>query len=277
MAALAHYNDFGHSLIYIQKAYEVAHFFQDRDIDQALALSLVRSLCYAKREDLIPEFKDYAYVIAKLTKSTLASHSSDDTLQLQKWSVSKSLEWLLNHFDERRVTELYDIILRGNAKNFLLFDMSFQFATNNPVTKNVGWLDFTHAITFSNAVRKTCIKYPHLWAQGLAQMLCFYGRNSKFTNEKVDQEEWIINDRIRFYKTVEDTFFDHGLGAPILSSHLVKTSIATFEEYDISSDTETQKYLLASLNRFLNSEIKEKHVRRIVSQGISLIQHDFKP
>jgi len=58
-AALAHYNDFGHSLIYVVKAMEASRYLSDREVDMALALCLVRSLCYTTREDLIPEFKHY--------------------------------------------------------------------------------------------------------------------------------------------------------------------------------------------------------------------------
>ena len=57
-AALAHYQDFGHSLIYVNKAREFVEHAGTECLEPVF-LMLVRSLVYATREDLIPEFKAY--------------------------------------------------------------------------------------------------------------------------------------------------------------------------------------------------------------------------
>ncbi len=57
-AALAHYNDFGHSLIYSVKTVEVARRLGP-SAGEPLLLMLVRSLTKAAREDLLPEFSAY--------------------------------------------------------------------------------------------------------------------------------------------------------------------------------------------------------------------------
>ena len=62
-AALAHYADFGHSLIYAVKAGELIQGLGP-SVEMPLALALARSLVYATREDLIPEFRDYAAALA---------------------------------------------------------------------------------------------------------------------------------------------------------------------------------------------------------------------
>jgi len=36
-----------------------------------------------------------------------------------------------------------------------------------------------------------------------------------------------------------------------------------------------QRYLLAALNRFLHSPIKQKHVRRLARQALALVKRDF--
>lgn len=55
-AALMHYNDFGHSLIYVYKAGYIINIL-GLEIEKEIILSLVRSLCYTTREDLLPDFK----------------------------------------------------------------------------------------------------------------------------------------------------------------------------------------------------------------------------
>ena len=57
-AALAHYQDFGHSLIYVLKARQFVRRTDGHTLEPVL-LMLVRSLIYATREDLIPQFKAY--------------------------------------------------------------------------------------------------------------------------------------------------------------------------------------------------------------------------
>ena len=62
--ALEHYNDFGHTLIYVYKASQLCQSLENREVDKALVLSLVRSLAYTTREDLIPDFKAYGPALA---------------------------------------------------------------------------------------------------------------------------------------------------------------------------------------------------------------------
>ena len=55
-AALAHYNDFGHSLIYVTKPGTLANRLGDAVLEPRL-LSLVREMVYATREEKIPGFR----------------------------------------------------------------------------------------------------------------------------------------------------------------------------------------------------------------------------
>ena len=57
-AALLHYNDFGHSLIYVTKAAVLIEQLGDVVMEPVL-LSLVRGFVFASREDRIPEFRAY--------------------------------------------------------------------------------------------------------------------------------------------------------------------------------------------------------------------------
>jgi len=61
-AALAHYNDFGHSIIYVYKTTSLVKKLGS-DVEPFLLPSLARHLCYTTREDLLPEFKHYGIVL----------------------------------------------------------------------------------------------------------------------------------------------------------------------------------------------------------------------
>ncbi|MFC1681610.1 hypothetical protein ACFL1S_07515 [Pseudomonadota bacterium] len=78
----------------------------------------------------------------------------------------------------------YNALLGANARNMVSFDLYYQEQTTRPVQDNVGWLDFTHGLTFANAVRSICSRYPELWPKGLLQMACFCGRNAPYTDAR---------------------------------------------------------------------------------------------
>ncbi len=156
----------------------------------------------------------------------------------------------------------------------LHYDTKFNSAYDRPVNQNVNWLGFTHGLTFANAVRVLCTKYPHLWPQALLQMACFVGRNRSFLDMDVNEGEWMVTDREAFFQLIFDTALNHGFRAPICSAHVLKTPIAIEEELDFASPS-TQKYLLAAFNRFLNSPLQQKHVRRLARQAIALVKRDF--
>src|SRR5262249_37949016 len=64
-AAFTHYNDFGHSVIYVLKTGELVNELGS-SVERAVLLPLVRHLCYTTREDLLPEFKNYGPTLAGL-------------------------------------------------------------------------------------------------------------------------------------------------------------------------------------------------------------------
>ena len=93
-------------------------------------------------------------------------------------------------------------------------------------------------------------------------------------DDSVDLSSWQVDDRAPFLADAYENVLDHGLRDPIFSAHLIKTIRAVEEESKIAS-TGCQRVLLASLNRFLNSPIKQKHTRRIARQSIDLVKRDF--
>ena len=61
---------------------------------------------------------------------------------------------------------------------------------------------------------------------------------------------------------------------PIYSAHVLKTAFALFEEGENLGSLE-KEIIYRPLNRFLNSPLKAKHIRRLVKQAFNLVSKDF--
>src|SRR5205085_5558898 len=76
--------------------------------------------------------------------------------------------------------DIYFALMEAGARHLLRFDERHALRTDNSVADNVGWLDFTHALTFGHALRQQCAHQSHLWPQGLLQLAMFVGRNGGY-------------------------------------------------------------------------------------------------
>ena len=272
-AALAHYNDFGHSIIYVQKAGELLEQVGS-DVTPFVILPLTRHLAYTTREDLIPEFKEYGPALDRLAEPALGASDSERMTIPFPTNTAGALAWLEDTISIHPVEDVYDSLLEAIALNMLHYDTSYDTATDRPVSHNVSWLGFSHGLTSSNAIRTMCEKYPRYWKQGLVQMACWAGRNRGFIDTDIDRSVWQVTDTDRFFADVTGKLLDHGMRDPIFSAHLLKTSLAVRAELAPASES-CRSALLAALNRFLNSPIKMKHVRRLAHQAITLVARDF--
>ena len=93
------------------------------------------------------------------------SQAVDSDLWRRK-SINKSLQALVA-CSGNPPQQIYRALLMANAINLLSFDIEQQEKIKVPVSGNVGWLDFTHGLTFASAVRQQCTRFPELWPQGL--------------------------------------------------------------------------------------------------------------
>jgi nitrite reductase/ring-hydroxylating ferredoxin subunit len=264
-AALAHYADFGHSAIYTYKTRQLIELLGE-EVAEPLALLLVRSIINAWREDLIPEFRHYATALAAWQSDGGERPSGDDIFG---FGVKPALDLTARSGGD--IAGLYAALLHANALNFLHFDVGRQQATRQPVSRNTGWLDFTHGITFANAVRALCEEQPALWPQGLLQMACFAGRNVRFIDIEHDYREWAVEDGDAFLAATFKGLFDHAQPEPIVSAHLVKLTTAVAEEAALAPDAAYTPVLLAALNRFLHSPLKRHHALRSAEQALGFV------
>ena len=273
-AALAHYNDFGHSLIYVTKAGRLIERLGP-GVAEPLLLSLARGLVFATREDLIPEFRGYAEALAGWGRATNGVEPAPE--DWRGLGIGKALARAAGA-SAAPPMRLFHALLGANARNLLTFDEAHQDRVRVPVDDNVGWLSFTHGITFANAVRAQCARFPELWPPALAQMACFSGRNAPYTAPHVadgdEDSQWRVRDTGAFLERAVEGLYDHGAGEFIVSVHLLKTVLATREELGADPPAEVADLLAAGLQRFLNARLKRRQVRRSVYQAMKFVAYD---
>ena len=269
-AALAHYNDFGHSLIYLTKAGRLIERL-GVEVAEPLLLSLVRGIVFATREDLIPEFRPYATALASWNE-----HQNGADPAPADWhglSIRQALARTASSSASPPM-RLFHALLGANARNLLTFDDGHQDRVRVSIDDNVGWLSFTHGITFANAVRVQCAKFPELWPPALLQMACFSGRNARYTDDSIDVEAWRVEHVSAFMEEAIEGLFDHGIDEFIVSVHRLKTVLAVREELRAGPPAEVAALIAAGLNRFLDARLKRKQVRRSVYQAMKFVALD---
>ena len=263
--ALAHYNDFGHSMIYVTKAKYLIEQL-GAAVMQPLLLALVRGIVYASREDKIPEFREYATQLANWGGR---GDAEPDAARWRGLGINKALRATVD-CSGAPPESIYRALLMANAVNLLSFDIAQQDRIHVPVSGNVGWLDFTHGITFASAVREQCAKFPELWPRGLLQMACFSGRNAAFTDAAADPEQWRPVDPGQKMQALLARVLDHGQGEHIVSVHLLKTLLAVRTEM-ARLDAADAGLLLASVTRFFESPLKRRQARRTAYQSLQFV------
>ncbi len=264
-AALAHYQDFGHAAIYADKVRGLMDALGP-EVEEPLLLWLVRTLCYSTREDLIPEFRPYAEALAAWGGKGTESVSAKDFRGL---STRQALKRALT--SSGRIEELFDALLGAAAWNMLHFDTANDGAVKVAIGQGIGWLDFTHGITFANAVHRLCARQPALWPQGLLQLACFVGRNKAYVDAGLKTSKWRVTDPKTFFAAEYDALFDHGVWRSILAAHRLKTLAAADDLLRANGQAPYRDVLLASVNRFLHADMKGKHVLRTMNQALDFI------
>jgi nitrite reductase/ring-hydroxylating ferredoxin subunit len=266
-AALAHYQDFGHSLIYAVKAVRLIEALGPA-VGEPVLLAFVRSLVYASREDLLPEFADYARRLAGWGKpggKALPLDSDALVGRNARACMATVSAWSAQHSPEA----IYTALLTAAARHLQAFDTRIERRTDGPVADNIGWLDFTHAITFGNAARIVCAAEPELWPPALLQLACFVGRNAGYVDRALLGGGARIDKPAAFFAGAVQRLFDHGQGEFIVSSHLVKTTLAA--EAEALAVPAAASDLAAALARFLAAPIKRRHSLRTARQMLTFV------
>jgi nitrite reductase/ring-hydroxylating ferredoxin subunit len=277
-AALAHYADFGHSAIFVVKTGQLIARLGPA-VAEPLLLALVRSLICAFREDLIPEFRDYRPALEAWPQDPAPSPVPPRARDFIGLAIPAALARARDFAADPEA--LHRALLGAAAWQMLHFDRAVEARNDGPVQDNVGWLDFTHAVTFASAVRELCARHPRLWPQGLLQIACFLGRNAPYVDGELDVAPWRVDDGGDSLAAAAARLLDHGQPEYIVSAHLLKTFMAVREEAGVlasaapdSSAAEARADLLAALNRLLNTPIKRKFTLRSARQSLEVVARE---
>jgi nitrite reductase/ring-hydroxylating ferredoxin subunit len=261
-AALSHYADFGHCAIYTLKTGQLIERLGD-DIAEPVLLALTRMLVRATREERLPEFRGYEKALAEWDRSGSEPARSEDFVGL---SIDGALRRTIAS-SGRPTRELFDALLGAAAWNLAHFDTSFEHATDNAIADNVGWLDFTHALTFANATRHICDERPDLWPRAALQLALFVGRNRKYVRADEDSARWKINDRSDFIAREMSALYDHGIVEPIIACHHLKVLFALEDEMNAAPNAPWADEMFAAVNRYLGTRMRRHHGLRIATQA----------
>src|SRR4029453_17452476 len=184
------------------------------------------SLIFATREDLLPDFRRYAEALAAWPASARRGGMLPGPDAFEGKSVRQALNATVA-IASNAPLDVYFALMEAAARHLLRFDERHALRTDNSVADNVGWLDFTHALTFGHALRQQCERVPHLWPQGLLQLAMFVARNSKYLDpnlaSQTAMQEWTVADETAFHQRAVAAIIDHGIGLPIFSAHWLKT------------------------------------------------------
>jgi nitrite reductase/ring-hydroxylating ferredoxin subunit len=269
-AALAHYAGFGHSLIYATKVVELTRRL-GADVAEPLLCLLLRNLIYARREDLLPEFRDYSAQLVTWGQSTGSCPPLEPAAMrglAAKSAMGVAAAWAGTYSAE----QIFPVLVEAAAWNLLHADEDVFTSPDGKLADNVGWLDFTHALTFAEATQVVVQRRPELWPSVLLQLACFIGRNAGYVDPDLDLRAYAVNDVDRFVDDSIRGLFDHGRDRFIISVHLTKTLLAGINL--MSADRARAPTLTAALNRFLHAHIKGRHVLRTARQMRELVEQE---
>jgi len=261
-AALAHYADFGHSLIYSVKTVALIERLGPATAEPLL-LALARSLVFARREDLLPEFRSYGERLASWGRAA-ASPATFETAALRGRSAKSAMalvgDWSARHTNQ----EIFSVLVETAAWSLLHVDEAALVRTDGKIADNVGWLDFTHALTFADAGLAVTRLRPALWPAILLQLACFIGRSQAWLDAQIDVGAFAVADRDAFVRSASESLFDHGQSEFIVSAHRLKTLMAADALANALPDRAA--ILTAGVSRFLSARMKRRHVLRTARQ-----------
>ncbi|HEY7575992.1 MAG TPA: Rieske 2Fe-2S domain-containing protein [Acetobacteraceae bacterium] len=287
-AALAHYAGFGHSLIYAAKTVELARRLSrddgsgDRrrseprdqtnvDVTEPLLCLAARNLIYARREDLLPEFRDYAARLSDWGTESASSPPLNPSV-LRGMAAKSAMEAVAAWGARHQPVAIFWVLVQAAAWNLLHADETVFDSSDGKLADNVGWLDFTHALTFAEAALSVAPRRPGLWPAILLQLACFIGRNAGYVDAELDTSGYPAADADGFLADSIRGLFDHGRDRFIISVHLTKTLLAGINL--IQADRTLAPTLTKALDRFLHARIKGRHVLRTARQMRDLVEQE---
>jgi len=252
-------------------------------VQRPLLLGWLRMLIYATREDLLPDFRHYAPALAQWPAERSRGGSqgegaAPDVAGFVGRSVRDTLAAAIAAARIAAPLQLHQALLHAAALHLLRFDERVEQRTEGPVGENVGWLDFSHALTFGHAVRVQCTRHPALWPQGLLQMALFLARNTPWlaADDPANPapRRWAVADAEAFDAQCAARVLDHGLAQYIFPVHLLKTWVAVRDQIALGVADDAAAALRAAVNRLFGARFKQRHLLRTARQAAAFVARE---
>ncbi len=296
-AAASHHYDYGHGAIYTQKAFELLDRIGWQHALDVLP-HLAAALAYGTREDTLPYMRKAQRTIADADLDAMVTAADR---RATGWLPDNLIATLLDEQDApidaciaavsagAGVEGLLDAVSLAASHRLLRHSLEVEFDHEEPF----GWLDITHALTYSNAARWAWRVDPGPHTARLALYAAWLAHDSGRSERRhggYTTPTWAptpgdIRKAVRRYEpdaavaaalagTVDEirdslirAAFDDRSGAFIVVAHLVKTAHAAADE----ARTTSSMLPLAGAARFIAAPRMERFVATSVSESIDFV------
>jgi hypothetical protein len=320
-ACADHFLDFGHALIYQIKVFDLLGQIGWGHAEALLPAHL-RGIVDGTREDLLAEWAwfrrsldDIAPRLDALWAAAAAAHAPrGDALfaAVVDGGRQEAFDAVVAELARGAgPAAIVDVLVAAAAERILRFDV----AIDGDPTVQEGWLDVTHLLTFTAAVRQALARYRRPEALRLVLQATRFINHARpldlpvtgrpdvaprpppaTTSAALAQLEAAVASRdpdapamaagylaaghpvenLRI--ALEDLCLDDVATRPIVVGHLIKTCVAAFDEHDALPAGEPRRaWPVLALVRLLSSPVRERPVRRLTHEAIQLVIHGKVP
>jgi len=305
-AVSAHHLSFGHGAIYVQKAFELLERVGWRRADD-LVPHLTRSIVFGTREDTLPYMAKAMSGIDRIDLDAMAAvpDGSPDGWTGREDLVATLLDSPQAPIAEAAesvgagagVTGLLDAVTLAVSTRLLRYDSAAEFDSHT----DFGWLDISHGLTYSRAARWAWSHHPCAATARLALFTVFMchdtGRLERRTGVVEEQERGSADctenlasaigerrsaDAVAMARdgSIDDVgralrmaSFTDAAGSFIVSAHLVKMAMASWEE---AKATGSNLPLMATA-RLASSPRRERFVERAALEAVRFVRDGTPP
>ncbi len=271
----AHFLDFGHPLIYIEKVLDLVEAAgppsDPHPAADALLGGLVYSIALGTREDLLPPWAGFRKRWAGWAGAggSPAGNSQVPTVAglvaaITTGSASECFDAVAAAVSEGLWAGVGDALVLAGAHRLWHFDAAHDA---NPEVEE-GWLDVTHRFTAGSAARSALQRWQGPGAARLALMVAQFIHSGRAL-DGVEPSGSALPDS----DALRDLVLSDRRARAIFFAHDVKTLTAALLESERLGDPLPS---LAAV-RFLQSPMQERLVRRFAHEAIRLVDHGKPP
>jgi len=273
-AALAHYNDFGHSLIYLMHVRRLIERL-GTEVEKPLLLAWLRSLIFATREDLLPDFRRYADALAAWPAGARSGAALPGPDSFEGQRVRQVLEATVAAAGHAPL-DIYFALMEACARHLLRFDERHAAADRQQRRRQrrvAGLQPCTHF----RPCRASAMRAPAPFvAAGSAATGVVRGAQQPVSGSEPggadgDPRVGPSATKRRSISAPSPPWSTTGPGLPIFSVHWLKTWSAVRDETAAGLPTSVRTAMLAAVNRLLAVRFKQRHTLRTAHQALGFV------